>query len=148
MLAAWVGASSKRFFIRPLVVTIICPPRNPLSKRVVLTIRRREVRRLRRYLPGYFCVLQSAAGKIVRRHRDFGVIADKQRASSLSLRGHFKLGPAKLLHLKTVRVVLAIEGFHRTLRFELDLSVSQIHVRGKFEGGINSTEDIRSQFAF
>ena len=92
--------------------------------------------------------MQSAAGKIIRRHRNVRACRRQTAAFSLSFRRHFKLRPAKFLHLKTMPVFTFIELTVHALRLEFDGRVAEVHRRGKFESSVKTTEDIEGQLAF
>ena len=133
MFPARIRPAGQFLFVAFAIFSFVPPPGNPFAEGVIIAIRRREIRRRRADFPFHFRVLQSAAGEIIRGHRHAGMLPDKERPFTLSFRGHFKLGPAKLLHLKVVSKAFVVESLHRAFRFKLDLRVSQVHVRRKFE---------------
>ena len=132
MLAAAVCAASQFLLVTFVaIVRIAFPPRNPFPERVIVAIRRREIRGRRMHFPLHFRVLQSAARKIIRRDTHVRVIANEQRPFALQFGVDFEFRPAKFLHLKRVRELFVVESFHRAVRFEFDLGIPKIDVLRK-----------------
>src|SRR5262249_59322862 len=91
------------------LIAVILPPRRPFTENEIAAIRRSEARGRRVHVPSNFGIGQSAAGIVIGRDRQRGMVADKMRAFTRS-GFDFVFGAAEFQHADRMIPLGALSG--------------------------------------